>query len=101
MRTYFPLPNLNKVKPLAVTLSAVLLVKRRYSFILAKNRLSSAINARSWQEIFALPSWHDCGCMSDANASEDPGDDPLYEPIVDYCIDSRLGPGYSSPQRSD
>jgi hypothetical protein len=57
-------------------------------------------------EIFALPilapgssfkSWHDCRCMSDPDASEEPGGDPLYEAIVDYCIDSRLGPGYSSP----
>ena len=51
MRTCFPLPNLNKMKPLAVTLSAVLLVKRRHFLFSQRTGLSSAINARSWQEV--------------------------------------------------
>jgi hypothetical protein len=55
MRTCFPLPNLNKVKPLAVTLNAVHLVKTASFSILAKNRVvfcdKRKVLARSFQGI--------------------------------------------------
>jgi hypothetical protein len=126
MRTCFPPPNLNKMKPLAVTLSAVPFSQTASFCILAKNRvvfcdkrkiLARSFGGKSVRLVRAAKacvarcsvpvrragarayrvSWHDCRYINEPNASEEPGGDPLYEPIVDYCIDSRLGPGYSSP----
>jgi len=48
-----------------------------------------------------LQPWHDWRYRNDFNASEENGCSPVYEPIVDYWIDSEPGPGYSSTQRSD
>jgi hypothetical protein len=43
--------------------------------------------------------WHDWRYKADFNASDEQrrsrAHEPVYEPIRDYWIDSRLGPGYS------
>jgi hypothetical protein len=41
-----------------------------------------------------LFSWHDWRCKTAPNASGEARCNPVSEPIVDYWIDSRLGPGY-------
>lgn len=40
-------------------------------------------------------SWHDWRCKSAPSAGDEQSCNPVSEPIVDYWIDSRPGPGYS------